>query len=181
MKKYSKYISFLLVSVSLIILDQITKYLAVKNLKAQSDYPVIKDILEFKYLENTGAAWGIFGGKRFVFMIFTIIVLIFLIFALFRIEKVLWLLENKKAGIALQWVMVFLIAGAIGNFIDRIRLGYVIDFIYFKLIDFPVFNVADCYVTISTMGILFLLLTGISESDWNLIFSKKKSGGESGE
>lgn len=182
MNKYSKgkvfkYIGFFITALCLVSVDQFTKYLAVKELKYQKPYTLIQDILLFRYLENPGAAWGILGGKRILFMSLTFIVIIMMFLLIIKIEMVLAGLDNKKAGIALQWVLAVLISGALGNLIDRIRLGYVVDFIYFKPIDFPTFNVADCYVTVSTAILLFLLLAGINGHDWDMILSFKNSGG----
>lgn len=175
----AKFIRFFIISILMIVSDQYTKFLAVENLKNQPPYTLIKDVLLLRYLENTGAAWGILGGKIYIFTPFTILLILVLLYVVFKIEKVLLSLENKRAAIVLQWVLISLISGALGNFIDRVRLGYVIDFIYFKIIDFPTFNVADCCVVISTAILLFLLLIGIKDSDWNRILSLKKSGGES--
>lgn len=175
----AKYIGFLIIALLMILSDQYTKYLAVENLKYQPPYTIIKDVLLFRYLENTGAAWGILGGKIYILTPITILVILLMLFAVFKIEKVYPYLENRNAALVLQWVLITLISGALGNIIDRIRLGYVVDFIYFKPIDFPTFNVADCYVVISTCILLFLLLFGIKDSDWNKILSFRKSGGES--
>lgn len=173
----AKYFGFLIMSSFLILSDQYTKYMAAIHLKDHPPYTLAKGILSFRYLENTGAAWGILGGKRILFAIFTVIIILVMIIAILKIEKEFYSLQDKSSAIVLQWVLAALISGALGNFIDRIRLGYVIDFIYFELIDFPVFNAADCYVVISTAILLFLLLFGIKDSDWNIILNLKKSGG----
>lgn len=180
MNKYNnmtvfKYIGFLIISLLMISADQITKYFAVIKLKDRSPFVLVKDILIFRYLENPGAAWGILSGKRIIFTVLTIAVILFMLLLIIKIQKDFSYLENKKAVTALQWVLVVLLSGATGNLVDRIRLGYVIDFIYFKPIDFPTFNVADCFVTISTIILLFLLLVGIKEHDWNIILSFKKN------
>lgn len=170
-----KYIGFLITLLLMTSADQITKYFAVLKLKDQSGFVLVKDILIFRYLENPGAAWGILSGKRIIFTVLTIIVIILMMLLIIKIQKDFSYLDNKKAATALQWVLVMLLSGASGNLIDRIRLGYVIDFIYFAPIDFPTFNVADCFVTISTIILLFLLLAGIKEHDWNIILSFKKN------
>lgn len=175
----AKFIGFFIISILIIVSDQYTKHLAVENLKNQPPHILIKDVLLLRYLENTGAAWGIFGGKIHIFTPFTILLVLVLLYIVLKIEKVLSTLDNKRVAIVLQWVLISLISGALGNFIDRIRLGYVVDFIYFKIIDFPTFNVADCFVVISTAILLYLLLIGIKDSDWDRILSLKKSGGES--
>lgn len=169
-----KYICFILVIAVLVLADQFTKILAVDYLKNKSVVSIIKDVLLLRYLENPGAAWGILGGKTSIFTIFTFAVLILMTVLLIRIECVNSRLENRRAAFLFQIFLIILSAGAIGNLIDRIRLGYVIDFIYFKVIDFPTFNVADCYVTVSTAIILILLLFKISENDWNTILTRKE-------
>ena len=74
----------------------------------------------------------------------------------------------------MQYIITLLIAGAIGNLIDRIVNGYVVDFLYFKLIDFPVFNVADCYVTIACALLIIFCVFVINDKEFNAIFSLKK-------
>lgn len=139
--------------IALIIFDQLTKFWAVTQLKSGKVISIIPNVFELNYLDggNTGAAWGIFSGKIAMFIIFTIIVVIILILCIYRISKLLTLncSLNTMHLISMQYIITLLIAGAIGNLIDRIVNGYVVDFLYFKLIDFPVFNVADCYVTIA--------------------------------
>lgn len=134
----------------LIALDQLTKILAVNNLMNKDDIILIPNALQLHYLENTGAAFSMLEGKQSLFAIATPILLIALVYILIRMPK-------AKKFVILDYVIVFLIAGAIGNYIDRITNNYVVDFIYFSLINFPVFNVADCYVTVAVI-ILFLLI-----------------------
>ena len=123
----------------------------------------IKNVFELYYLENRGAAFGIFQGKRVIFLIITIIILVFLSYCFWRIPY-----TRKYA--TLRGVLVLIAAGAVGNFIDRMCNGYVVDFFYFKLIDFPVFNVADIYVTVGTFILAFLLLFYYKEEDLDRIF-----------
>ncbi len=173
LKRIIKICSWFLIGAILLILDLYTKNLAVIRLKNKEAYSLIDDVLQFRYLENRGAAWGIFSGKIHLFTIFTIVVLIMIIFILFRTEVVLNRVNSKRNVLALQWVLVVMIAGAIGNFIDRITNGYVVDFIYLKAIDFPVFNVADCYVTVATAVLFIIMLFGIKEDDLNMIIKFK--------
>lgn len=122
-----------------IIIDQYTKYLAVAHLQ-DAPFPVIEGVFELQYLENRGAAFGMLQNKQWFFLIITVVLLFF-------ITKLYIGLPRTKRVIPLRIAMIFITAGAIGNMIDRIRLNYVVDFLYFKLIDFPIFNVADIYVT----------------------------------
>lgn len=145
-------IFFLLVLI-LIILDQITKYFAMLYLQPIGSFPIIPDIFEFAYVENRGAAFGILQNQRWLFIGITFIVIGIMIYYYFRIP-------NEKKYRWLQLSFILIISGAVGNLIDRIRFSYVVDFFYFKLIDFPVFNAADCYVVIGTilLAILFLFV-----------------------
>ncbi len=141
-----------LMIITIILLDQITKYLAVKNIVINGNYKLFNGLLEFKYVKNYGAAFGILQEKRVIFIIITIIVICVFMIYLIRYSSEIHLL-NKVA-------ISMLIGGAIGNFIDRIRLGYVIDFIQvdiIKSINFPVFNIADIFIVIGT--ILLMVIT----------------------
>lgn len=132
----------------LVMLDQLSKYAAVLHLKNQSGIILIPGIFELYYLENRGAAWGLLENARFFFLI-TAVILTGLIFYYYR-----------RLPLEHHWnlsrvLMIMLASGAVGNAIDRFVHGYVIDFLYFSAINFPVFNVADCYVTISIALFLF--------------------------
>lgn len=142
-----------------IIIDQYTKYLAVTHLQT-APIPVIEGVFELQYLENRGAAFGMLQNKQWFFLIITVVLL-------FYITKLYIGLPHTKRVLPLRISMIFITAGAIGNMIDRIRLNYVIDFLYFKLIDFPIFNVADIYVTVSTFFIAFLILFYYKETEFD--------------
>ena len=157
-----------LVSIALlIVLDQITKIWAVATLKGGNIIELIPGVLEFNYLENKGAAFGILQNRQTVFVIAGAIILFFLIFILF-------IMPQQKKYYAANVMFVLIAAGAIGNMIDRVRLNYVIDFIYFRLIDFPVFNVADMYVSVSTVVLCLLILFYYKEEDLAVFVPKKK-------
>lgn len=174
----------------LIVLDQITKYIAVLFLKDQPAIPIIKDIFELKYLENTSAAFGLdpisILHKLFEFNVFTnnpvlylnarmgffyVITLCVTVFLIYIYTKI----PNSKRYIYMDAVLIFFIAGAIGNLIDRISNKYVIDFLYFKLINFPIFNVADIYVTCAAFAMILLGLFYYKDEDIDLIFPSKKN------
>ena len=152
--------------VILCFIDQLTKIAAVNALKGKSSFVIIDGVLEFFYLENTGAAWGMMSGARIIFMIITILVIGVATYFMA-------LIPNTQRMIKLQTTITFLAAGAIGNFIDRLFLGYVRDFIYFKLIDFPVFNVADIYVTISEICLIILILFVYKEEEFAFLKKEK--------
>ena len=161
-----KYISALCLIILLVIPDQITKFLAVRYLKDNEGIPVIRGVLRLFYLENRGSAFSLFQDQRTWFIIFTIVVLIGAFYVYRKMPATPRLLPLKAA-------VILICAGAIGNFIDRVRQGYVIDFIYFELIDFPVFNVADIYVTCSAFLLIVLILFYYKEED--LAFLSKRS------
>lgn len=146
--------SFLIISMILVIIDQWSKWIAVTQLKGAASISVIGDLLRFTYVENRGAAFGILQDQRLFFLVITVIVIAFLV-------RLLW--KNTMKSAVSKTGISFIIAGAIGNLIDRMLHGFVVDFIQVDLVkwfDFPVFNVADIGVTVGVglviIGILFL-------------------------
>lgn len=137
------------VSLFLVLFDQWTKKLAVIHLKGQADFPFIEGVFELSYLENTGMAWGLFAGGRWMFLAGTLLILSLIVYALLKAP-----LTGRYRFFRI--VLSVLAAGAVGNLIDRLVQGYVVDFFSFCLIHFPIFNVADCYVVVA--GIAFVLL-----------------------
>lgn len=152
---------------ALVALDQYTKYLAVIHLKDKPAFNIINGVLELNYLENKGAAFGMLQNQKAFFIFVAVVILGVIGYVLFKVP------ERKKYRI-LHILLSLIAAGAIGNMIDRIRLDYVVDFIYFVLINFPIFNVADIYVTVSTVALVFLLLFVYKENDLNFISFKQK-------
>lgn len=169
-------VKIVLFTAFLVILDQISKWLAVVHLKQKNDFVIIKNVFCLHYLDggNTGAAWGMLSGKRVMFIIFTIIAIAFICIFIKNTGN-LFFSTNNTVYRVLNIFLVLLMSGAFGNLIDRVVHGYVIDFIYFELINFPIFNVADCYVTISCVGIIFICLFKVKEEDFNKIISIKQS------
>ncbi|MCR4605900.1 MAG: signal peptidase II [Eubacterium sp.] len=140
---------FAAVFILLIAIDRITKqYAATQVIKG--DVTIWDGVLKFKYLENRGAAWGLFENAFWLFYIVTFIVIIIMAYMYSKISF------DKKFHF-LRFLLIMLCAGAVGNFIDRALYKYVIDFIYIEFIDFPVFNVADIYVTVSVLLLVFAL------------------------
>ena len=158
----------LLISIILIILDQATKLLAVKYLKDQNPFVIWENVFELRYLENRGAAFGIMQGQKVFFVIFTCIALVAITW--FYLKKI----PADKKYRFLDVISILLFAGAIGNLIDRVRLNYVVDFFYFRLIDFPIFNVADIYVTVAAFAMLALGIFYYKDEDYDMIFPSKK-------
>jgi len=157
-----------IISVLLVVLDQFTKYLAVKHLMNQPNIVLWEGVFELQYLENRGAAFGIMQGQKLFFVIFTSIAMCAI--AWFYLKKI----PDAKKYRFLEIICVMLFAGGIGNFIDRVRLNYVIDFFYFSLIDFPIFNVADIYVTVAAFAMVILGMFYYKDEDYDLIFPSKK-------
>lgn len=149
-------------------LDQWTKLLAVKHLMGQDAYVILDGVFELLYSENRGAAFGMLQGKQWFFLLIAVIVVSAAIYAVCRMPA-------SRRYLPLRIIAMFLSAGAVGNMIDRFSRGYVVDFLYFKLIDFPIFNVADCYVTVSMAVFILLFLFVYKEKDLACFsFSGKK-------
>lgn len=151
----------------LLLADQLTKLWAVKFLKPVGSIPIIRNVLEIYYVENRGAAFGIMQNRQWFFLIITVIVLGGLLWISGRIPE-------EKHFVPLKVCLYFVGAGAVGNMIDRIFRKYVVDFIYFSLINFPVFNVADIYVTVAAFLLVVLMLFFYQEEDLDRVFSKKR-------
>ncbi len=187
--KSKKQIIFSLILISILVaLDQFTKQLAVWFLKGQEAIPIIKGVFELQYLENTSAAFGsdpvsllhklfpfqifnenpaLFLQVRMGFFVVLTIVMMFL-FGLFYLR-----IPNEKRFVFLDYILIFFSAGALGNFIDRVSQQYVVDFLYFKLIDFPIFNVADIYVTCAAIIVVVLGIFYYKDEDFDRIFPPK--------
>lgn len=142
-----------IISILIVILDQVTKHLAIQHLKASSPYIILDNFFQFNYVENYGAAFGILEGRKVFFIIMTLAVVVGISYFLIK--------NYHEVNVFLRIGISFLLGGAVGNFIDRVRFGYVVDFISFRLIgkyDFPVFNIADIAIVIGTGLILILVL-----------------------
>ena len=153
--------------VILVAIDQYTKHLAVIKLKDQPAFNIIDGVLEFNYLENRGAAFGMLQNQKMFFVFVAAIFLCVIIYVLIKVP-----VEKKYNGLHVLLIMVS--GGAIGNLIDRLRLDYVVDFIYFVLINFPIFNVADIYVTVATVILVIQVLFVYQENDFNFLSFKQK-------
>ena len=150
-KKVLRIIIDILAILLFIFLDQFTKYLAVVKLKYNPPYVLIDGVLELNYLENKGAAFGMLQDKRTLFIFMTVIMLTVVFYVLIK-------LPDEKKFVSWQICLCLICAGGIGNMIDRVRFDYVVDFIYFVLIDFPVFNLADILITIGTVLFFIVIL-----------------------
>lgn len=188
-KGKKEYLAGYLSIIVLIVLDQLTKFLAVLNLKDGNSFEILPGVFELRYLENQSAAFGvdlisiihrIFSIKAFeenpnlfinckmiFFTLLTVIVVILLLVLYNRIPK-------DRRFLFMDFTLILFVAGAIGNLIDRVYNHYVVDFIYFKAINFPIFNVADIYVTIAAFSFIVLGLFYYKEEDYEVIIPSKK-------
>lgn len=140
---------WILITVGVVILDQFTKWLAVEYLIPIGTVPIIKDALHLTYVENPGAAFGMMQNSRWIFLLVSTVAIIAIIIYLIKFAP-----KNKLALLSLA----FILGGGIGNMIDRVALGYVVDFIDFRLINFAVFNVADSFVCVGAALLIIYVL-----------------------
>ena len=141
---------YLLIAAALVGVDQLTKYWAVLHLKEQPNMQIWPNVFELEYRENTGAAFSLFKDHVWLLSIVSAVILAAIVVAVLRIK-----LPN------IRWVRIaalLIVAGGVGNLIDRVFRGFVVDFISIKLIDFPVFNVADCFVCIGAFVLLIYVI-----------------------
>lgn len=155
-----------LLAIVLIALDQFTKHLAIVNLKDQPAYVLIDGVLELQYLENRGSAFGMLQNQKFFILFVGIIFMLVLLWFLLK-------LPQQKKFCVVHILLSCIIAGGIGNMIDRIRLDYVVDFISFVLINYPIFNVADMYVVVATVILFVLFLFVFKEKDLEFLNFKQ--------
>lgn len=135
---------YALLIAAIVIGDQIAKYLTVTNLPVGQSMTFIPGFMDFTHIQNTGAAYGIFSGATWLLTILSAVMAVVVIFLLFKYRKKV----NSKL---FDTAMIFIAGGAIGNLIDRIWQGYVTDMLQFTFVDFAIFNVADCFVTIGAI------------------------------
>lgn len=154
----------------LVCLDQMAKMWAETSLKFNGPIVLIDGVLELFYLPNgnTGAAFGMLQGHQSLFLIIALVISALLLLIICKIP-----LEKRYNPLVITLCLI--IAGGIGNMIDRFNLNYVIDFIYFSLINFPIFNVADMYVSVGTIVLVLLMLFYYKEEDISLIEKSIKS------
>lgn len=144
MRKLIQYILFI---IAIVLADQWTKWLVVENIPLYGHVDFIPGFLGFTYTQNTGAAWSMLEGQQWLFVV------------VFAVLTALLLLEYFKFRMPFtpveRWLIAAVYAGGLGNVIDRVRLGYVVDMIRTEFMDFPVFNVADCFIS---CGCILLIL-----------------------
>ncbi len=164
---------------ALVAIDQLTKRLAIVHLKGQTPYALWPNVFELQYCENTGVAFSLLQDQRWLFIPLSLLVSVAFIVILLRSP-----LGRYKT---FSLCCVLILAGGIGNLIDRIWHGFVVDFLYFKLINFPIFNFADCCVVVGACLLFIFLLFMYKDPDdiplRTLLFniSKKKESAHGGE
>lgn len=146
----------------LISLDQWTKALAVDKLMDKEPFIIVKNVFQLRYLENRGAAFGILQGQKAFFVVTGIIILTAIAYLYNKMPS------TKKYHL-LRVLAVLMAAGAIGNMIDRVVNNYVVDFFYFELINFPIFNVADCYVSVAAAMLIISIMFIYKEEDFKFV------------
>ncbi len=186
-KKTGKQLFFSCLGVlAAVLLDQVTKYLAATRLR-ESPIRLIPGVFELSYLENDSAAFSLdpisflhkifhfdyfdanpnaFLMCKMIFFVISTLIVSFLLICFYR--RIPW----KKRFLPLNLIVLFLLSGAFGNLIDRVVHRYVIDFLYFSLINFPVFNVADIYVTVAAFLLVFVMFFVYQEEDLAVLFPR---------
>ena len=149
----------LITAAVLVAVDQVTKLLAVWNLKNQPAFPLWEGVFELQYCENPGIAFSMLEHKQWLFIPLTCLVMLLLVVMILRSD-----LRRSKM---FTFSCALILAGGVGNLIDRIAYGYVVDFLYVKLIDFPIFNFADCCVVVGAIILFAFLMFGCKDSDFS--------------
>jgi len=147
-------------AIVLIALDQLVKFWAIANLQGQPERPLIQGFLHLLYVENTGAAFGFLAGFGGAPVLFTIVKLALLSLAVAYFVK----LPPQPRFTMLRLPILLIFAGGVGNLIDRVRLGFVVDMFVFRFIEFPVFNVADVYVTVGVFWFALMVLFVVKDA-----------------
>lgn len=161
-------ILYLWIPIVAVLADQLTKVLAYNGLRGHEEAKVLGDVVVFSYLENTGAAWGILRGRFDVLALVTAVILLAFLYVIARIPS------DPRYRLLLVTLLITA-GGAIGNLFDRVFRGYVIDFIYLKFIHFPIFNVADIFVTCGVFFFAILLLFVYKDEElWFIPFFGEK-------
>ena len=144
------FLPFVLFVGGIVAADQITKYLTVANIALYADVPLIPGLLQLTYVQNTGAAFSSFEGQQWLFA------LIFLVFTGMIVREFF----KKSMGFTTfeWWCIAAIYGGGLGNMIDRVRMGYVVDMIETIFMEFPVFNVADCFITCGCIALMIHLV-----------------------
>jgi signal peptidase II len=142
---------YLAIIIFVVFLDQYSKYLILTHIAPVDTYPIIPNVFHLTYAENTGAAFSLFANMQIILILITLIFIGILIFFLLKIPK-------TRENILINLSIAFIVGGAAGNLIDRIRLDYVVDFLDFRMIKFAIFNFADMFVVCGSLLLVIGLL-----------------------
>ena len=145
-----QYLWMVLFAAGIVGLDQFTKYLVVAGIPLHTEIPAIPGLFHLTYVQNTGAAFSSFEGQLWLFV---------LVFAVFT-GAIIWEFSGKRWPFTdlERWLIVAIYGGGLGNMIDRVRMGYVVDMIETTFMEFPVFNVADCFITCGCIALMASLI-----------------------
>ena len=145
-----QYLLMALLALGIVAADQLSKFWTVANISLYEQIPAIDGLFHLTYVQNTGAAWSSFQGMIWLFA------LVFAVFAAF----IIWEFPKKRLPFTTfeRFCIVAVFAGGLGNMIDRVRLGYVVDMIAVDFINFPVFNVADCFICCGCIALMVSLV-----------------------
>ena len=145
-----QYLLMALMGCGIVAADQLSKLWIVENIPLYQQTPAIPGLFHLTYVQNTGAAFSSFRGQQWLFI---------LVFAVLTVA-VIWEFTTKKMGFSTfeRWCIAAIYAGGLGNMIDRLRLGYVVDMIEVEFMNFPVFNVADCFITCGCIAMMVSLV-----------------------
>ena len=168
-KRIIQLIMSFLISITLVFADQFSKHLAILHLKDKAAIVLWDKVFKLYYLENRGAAFGILQNQRLFFVFASMVMLSAIVYVFIK-------MPDTKRYYLVRTFLIMISAGALGNMIDRIRLNYVVDFLYFELINFPIFNVADILVTVGTILMLISILFVYKENDFDYLKFKVKNG-----
>ena len=143
-------IGYLAVSLMIFGLDQLVKYFVVTHIKLDTTVSFIPHVLSLSNVRNDGAAWSILQGQQLLLFVITVAAL----------AVMLVLLKKNQNDRLFAWALTLMIGGTLGNFLDRLRLGYVVDMFTLDFMNFPIFNVADCALTVGMILLIIALFTG---------------------
>ncbi len=166
-KRIIRVIIDVIIMAGLVYADMFTKQLAVTYLKGKPSYIILDGIFELSYLENRGAAFGMMQNMKYFFLVIAVIMALFVLYSLIK-------MPTNAHYFIMRMCFVLIGAGAIGNMIDRLTTEYVVDFFYFVLINFPIFNVADIYVSVSCIILILTVLFFYKEDDMTFLKLKNK-------
>ncbi|GAF41357.1 lipoprotein signal peptidase [Agrilactobacillus composti DSM 18527 = JCM 14202] len=147
---------WLIVAALIVVVDQLVKHWVVVHLALGASHELIPNLMGLLYVRNYGAAWSILQGKTWFFYAVTSVAIVVVLYLMFK---------KRHGAILFNLGLSFILGGAVGNFIDRLHLKYVVDMFQLKFINFPIFNVADTFVSIGVIILFIYLIFFDKEND----------------